>query len=45
MTWTPYNGGAQKFTDGPFEMAFDAANGILYSANWGNGILALKVQP
>lgn len=45
MTWTPYNGGAQKFTDGPFEMAFDVANGILYSANWGNGILALKVQP
>jgi hypothetical protein len=41
--WTNYDGGTQKFTSGPFEMAFDAANGILYSASWGEGVLALKV--
>ena len=42
-TWTPYRGGAQSFSDGPFEMAFDAGRRILYSSNWGNGLLALKV--
>jgi hypothetical protein len=42
-TWTAYDGGAQMVTDGPFEMAFDSENGILYSGNWGNGVLALKV--
>jgi hypothetical protein len=43
MRWTNYGGGAQKFTSGPFEMAFDAANGIMYSASWGEGVLALRV--
>jgi hypothetical protein len=43
QTWTAYQGGTQKFGNGPFEMAFDSANGILYSSNWGEGILALKV--
>ena len=42
-TWTPYQGGAQKFTDGPAAMAFDPANRILYSANWAAGFWALKV--
>jgi hypothetical protein len=42
-TWTNYNGGAQMFTDGPFEMAYDGPHGILYSSNWGNGLWALKV--
>jgi len=42
-TWSPCNGGTQMFTDGPFEMAFDAKQRILYSANWGNGLLAMKV--
>jgi photosystem II stability/assembly factor-like uncharacterized protein len=43
LTWTPYRGGAQKFATQPFEMAYDSANGILYSANWG-GLYALKVD-
>ena len=41
MTWTALN--AHALTDGPFEMAFDAEHGIVYSANWGNGLIALKV--
>lgn len=28
----------------PFELAFDSANGILYSASWGSALLALKVK-
>jgi hypothetical protein len=43
VTWKAYQNGTQSFANGPFEMAFDAANGILYSSNWGEGILALKV--
>jgi hypothetical protein len=43
-TWTPYPGG-QTITDGPFEMAFDSVNGILYSGTWTAGMLALKVKP
>jgi photosystem II stability/assembly factor-like uncharacterized protein len=42
MTWTPMGG--LKSDQGPFEMAFDATNRILYSASWGAGIWALKVQ-
>jgi photosystem II stability/assembly factor-like uncharacterized protein len=41
MTWTPF--GSLKTDQGPFEMAFDAQNRILYSASWGAGIFALKV--
>jgi hypothetical protein len=41
--WTPYQGGSQNFDDGPFVMSYDAANGIMYSANWRTGIWALKV--
>lgn len=41
--WVPYQGGAQLFNDGPFTMSYDAANGIMYSANWRTGIWALKV--
>jgi hypothetical protein len=33
-----------SFSDGPFEMAYDAYNGIVYSANWGNGLLALPLR-
>jgi hypothetical protein len=40
-SWTPYND--QVFANGPDEMAFDSVNGILYSSNWGDGLLALKV--
>jgi hypothetical protein len=43
-TWTPYPG-AQNFSDGPFEMAFDSVNGILYSGTWTAGMWALKVKP
>ena len=41
--WTPYQGGAQKFGNGPYMMRFDPVNKILYSANWGAGLWALKV--
>lgn len=41
--WTPYQGAAQTFNDGPFEMQYDAVNGIMYSANWTSGFWALKV--
>ena len=41
--WKPYRDGAQKFSAEPFEMWFDAANRIMYSANWGEGLLALKI--
>jgi photosystem II stability/assembly factor-like uncharacterized protein len=42
--WTPYQNGAQKWHNaGPFEMAYDAANGIVYSSNWEQGVMALKV--
>jgi len=41
MTWTAFN--AQKFGDGPYEMAYDWMNGILYSSNWSSGVWALKV--
>ncbi len=43
MTWTSYQGGAQKFIDGPFLMRFDSVNRIMYSANWDAGLWALKV--
>jgi photosystem II stability/assembly factor-like uncharacterized protein len=42
-SWTPYQGGAQKFSDGPFMMRYDAVNQIMYSANWRSGFWALKV--
>jgi hypothetical protein len=41
--WTPYQGGAQTFADGPAMMQYDATNGIMYSANWDSGDWALKV--
>ncbi|MGA2031797.1 MAG: hypothetical protein ABSG68_06045 [Thermoguttaceae bacterium] len=44
VTWTAYRGGKQKFSNEPFEMRYDAANHIMYSASWGEGLLALKVR-
>jgi hypothetical protein len=41
-TWTDYS--SQKFTDGPYRMAFDPTNRIIYSANWNAGVWALKVK-
>jgi hypothetical protein len=45
VTWTPYQAGAQKFSDGPYQMTFDAVSRIIYSANWCAGVWALKVTP
>jgi hypothetical protein len=44
MTWSAYQGGAQKWNNGgPFEITLDAANGILYSSNWEMGAMAMKI--
>jgi hypothetical protein len=40
--WSAF--GAQTFAEGPFEMAFDAVNGIVYSSNIRGGVWALKVK-
>src|SRR6185436_6961253 len=42
VNWTVYQGGKQTFSSDPFEMAYDAENGIMYSSNW-EGLFALKV--
>jgi photosystem II stability/assembly factor-like uncharacterized protein len=42
VTWKAFN--SQTFTDGPFDMAFDATNRIVYSSNWRAGVWALKVE-
>jgi hypothetical protein len=39
--WTAFN--TQTFLQGPFELAYDSVNGIVYSASWQAGVLALKV--
>jgi hypothetical protein len=44
LTWTAYQEGAQKFAAEPFEMAYDPAHHILYSASWSEGLLALKIH-
>jgi hypothetical protein len=41
-TWTAQNG--QTFSDGPYRMAFDPVNKIIYSSNWNAGVWALKVE-
>ena len=40
--WTNYNGGAQTFINGPFQMYWDSANGLMYSAMWSAGLWVLK---
>ena len=42
-TWTPFNGGAQLFSDGPINMVFDPVNRIIYSSNWRAGVWRLKL--
>jgi len=42
-TWTDFN--SQTFFEGPFEMALDSSNGILYSGNIRHGMWALKIAP
>lgn len=44
QTWAPYKGGVQKFSEEPFEMYYDPANHLVYSASWGAGLLALKTE-
>jgi hypothetical protein len=44
INWGTYRSGTQTFSTEPFEMAYDSANGIVYSSNWG-GLYALKVDP
>jgi len=39
--WMEFN--SQDFDEGPFEMAVDSVNGILYSANIRAGVFALKL--
>jgi hypothetical protein len=41
-TWSDFN--SQEFASGPFELVFDPTNKILYSAAWGSGMWALKVE-
>jgi hypothetical protein len=43
LKWTGYQGGAQKFGNGPYRMRFDKVNRIIYSGNWDSGVWALKV--
>lgn len=41
-TWVP-QAGEQQFGQGPFELAFDATNRILYTASWNDGLWALAL--
>ena len=45
LTWTAYGDGKQRFSSEPFEMRYDSTNRIIYAASWGEGLLALKLQP
>jgi hypothetical protein len=40
VTWTSFN---HSVSMGPYEMAFDPVNRIVYAASWEMGVLALKV--
>jgi len=42
VTWKNLND--QTFSDGPYRMAFDELQGVVYSSNWNDGVWALKVQ-
>ncbi len=39
-SWTDFN--SQRFSDGPYEMAFDSKNGLMFSSNWSSGIWVLR---
>jgi hypothetical protein len=46
VNWKEYNPlgtGSQKFDNGPYTLAFDKVNRIIYSANWCAGLWALRV--
>jgi hypothetical protein len=38
--WTDFNN--QRFQDGPYEMAFESKNGLMFSSNWSSGIWVLR---
>jgi len=42
VSWQQFS--AQTFGSGPFSMGFDSANNVLYSANWTDGMWAVKVR-
>lgn len=42
LMWTPYNGGAQVFADGPINMVYDPVNRVIYSSNWRAGVWRLR---
>jgi hypothetical protein len=42
LTWKPYLKD-QKFTMEPFELHYDAKNGIMYASPWQDGFWALKI--
>jgi hypothetical protein len=44
VTWSNFQGGAQTFTDGPYYMHYEPNSGIMYSANWAAGLLALQAR-
>jgi hypothetical protein len=50
-SWSPYAGdpaklpsGPQQFINGPHELKYDAVNDIIYAADWGAGVWALRVK-
>jgi len=44
VAWAAYDAGAQQWHNGgPFEMAVDPVNRILYSSNWEQGVMAMKL--
>jgi photosystem II stability/assembly factor-like uncharacterized protein len=42
VTWSAYND--QTFSDGPYRMDVDSTNHIIYSANFNDGVWALKTR-
>jgi len=42
LAWTKYND--QPFRNGPYEMAMDPVNHIIYSSNWTSGVWTLKIK-
>jgi hypothetical protein len=42
--WAPYQGGTQRFDNGPATMAFDKDHDVIYSANRDEGVWALKID-
>ena len=43
LTWTAYQDGAQPMPTGAYRMRFEPKHRVIYSANGGAGLYALKV--